>query len=517
MGPVRLGVAAPNVMATAAATALAEAGGTAVDAAIAATLVAMVTEPGVVSLGGGAFVTVGPPGADAVTIDGNVEMPGRSASADRFGQGVRTITTTYGGGLTTTVGHGSVATPGALAALDLAHRKYGRAPWALVVEPSVQAARSGSPLGSAAASYLALVHELIFGADPASHAAVHHPDGRPLVAGDLVQVADLAETLAAIAAQGAEAFYRGDLARAMVDDMASNGGLVGADDLAAYEPIVRPTLSVDLDGWHLSTNPPPAIGGAVLGAMLLLLTDRPVGRWTPDERARVAVIMAAVLGERTRRLDTADDRVAAAELLIAEVRQAGPGWLRTSPSTAHVSAVDGDGLSCAITTSAGYGSGVMTPGTGVWLNNCLGEPELNRPGLHLWPPGTRLPSNMAPTVGRHADGSALAIGSPGADRITSALMQVLAGLAGGQPLQDAVDAPRVHARLDAEGRLALDAEEDAMDGLVDALARTGVSFPVRPMGAGSMYFGGVGVVLQDRSGFLRAAGDTRREGAVAVV
>jgi len=124
---------------------------------------------------------------------------------------------------------------------------------------------------------------------------------------------------------------------------------------------------------------------------------------------------------------------------------------------------------------------------------------------------------MAPTVGRHADGSALAIGSPGADRITSALMQVLAGLAGGQPLQDAVDAPRVHARLDAEGRLALDAEEDAMDGLVDALARTGVSFPVRPMGAGSMYFGGVGVVLQDRSGFLHAAGDTRREGAVAVV
>ena len=517
MRPTRLGVAAPNVIATAAATALADSGGTAVDAAVAATLVAMVTEPGVVSLGGGAFVTVGHAGAEAMTIDGNVEMPGRSAPRDRFGQGVREITTTYGGGLTTTVGHGSVATPGALAALDLAHRRYGRAPWAAVVEPAVEAARSGSPLGQAAASYLALVHELIFGADPASHAAVHHPDGTPLVAGDLVRVADLAEALALIGREGAEVFYRGDLARAIADDMAVQGGLLGADDLAAYEPLVRESLAVDLQGWHLSTNPPPAIGGAVLGAMLLLVGDRAVARWTADERARVAVIMAAVLGERVRRLDTAADRVAAAGALLDEIRRAGPAWLRTSASTAHVSAVDGDGLACAITTSAGYGSGVMTPGTGIWLNNCLGEPELNRAGLHGWPPGTRLPSNMAPTVGWHTDGSTLAIGSPGADRITSALLQVLVGLTGGQRLEDAVDAPRVHARLDPDGRLALDAEEDAVPGLAEALARTGVTLPVRPMGARSMYFGGVGVVVRGPAGELLAAGDPRREGAIAVV
>ena len=320
MAPTRLGVAAPNAMATAAATALAEAGGSAVDAAVAATLVAMVTEPGVVSLGGGAFVTVGPPGSEAVTVDGSVEMPGRSAPPDAFGGGVREITTTYGGGLTTTVGHGSVGTPGALAALDLAHRRFGRVPWAAVVEPAVAAARTGSPLGVAAASYLGLVHELIFGADPASHAAVHHPDGTPLVAGDTVLVADLADSLAQIANEGAAVFYRGDLARAITDDMAANGGLLGADDLAGYEPVIRPTLTVDLVGWHLSTNPPPAIGGAVLGAMLLLLGDHPVPRWTADERARLAVIMAAVLRERVHRLDTADDRTVAAELLVAEIR-----------------------------------------------------------------------------------------------------------------------------------------------------------------------------------------------------
>ena len=250
LGRAVLGVAAPSVIATSAATGLAEAGGTAVDAAIAATLVAMVTEPGVVSLGGGAFVTVGTPDGNAVTVDGNVEMPGRSAPREQFGTGVREITTTYGGGLTTTVGHGSVATPGALAALELAHQRYGRAPWADVVEPAIEAARTGSPLGAAAASYLALVHELIFGVDPASHAAVHHPDGTPLVAGDLVCVANLAESLELIASEGTEVFYRGDLARAVADDMAANGGLIGADDLArtrrSFAPRCRWTFTAGI-------------------------------------------------------------------------------------------------------------------------------------------------------------------------------------------------------------------------------------------------------------------------------
>lgn len=510
-----LGVAAPNTMATAAAISVAQAGGSAVDAAVAATLVTMVTEPGVVAVGGGAFVTIGAPGEAPVTVDGNVEMPGRSAAPERFGGGTRDVTTTYGGGITMTVGHGSVATPGALAALDLAHRRYGRIPWAVVVEPAIVAAESGAPLGAAAASYLALVHDVVFGVDPRSHAALHHPDGSHLDAGEMVRVDDLADAMRLVAEEGAATLYTGELAHALAKDMAENGGLLGADDLAAYEPTVRPSLSVELGGWQLATNPPPAIGGAVLAAMLLLL-DQPVRRWTPAERARTATIMVATLDARQRRLDRATDRVAAAEDLLAEVRAAGPSWLRTSPSTAHISVLDGNGLACAITTSAGYGSGVMPPGTGMWLNNCLGEPELNRGGLHSWPPGTRLPSNMAPTVGRHRDGGLLAIGTPGADRITSALFQVLAAVAGGETLVDAIDAPRLHAQADGDG-FALAVEDELVADLEASGIAAELGVAVRPMPARSMYFGGVAAVLHHPSGRIEAAGDLRREGATAVL
>lgn len=510
-----LGVAAPNPVATSAAVALAEAGGSAVDAAIAATLVTMITEPGVVSLGGGAFVTVAAPGADPVVVDGNVEMPGRSAPAVLFGKGLREVTTSYGGGLTMTVGHGSVATPGALAALDVAHRRYGRAPWAEVVAPAVEAAEVGAPLGAAAASYLALVHDDVFGWDPRSYAAVHRPDGTCLTAGETVQVADLADTMRLVAEEGADTLYRGALAELVARHVRANDGLLGVDDLAAYQAIVRPGLSVDLGGWRLTTNPPPAIGGAVLAAMLLLLGGEPVRAWTTAERRRIAQIMAATLRARHSRLDRADDRVEAAEALLDEVRAAGPGWLRASPSTAHISCVDGDELACAVTTSAGYGSGVMPPGTGLWLNNCLGEPELNRGGVHAWPPGTRLPSNMAPTVGRHTDGSVLAIGSPGADRITSALFQVLAALGGDQHLTDAIDAPRLHARL-AGDDVVLEVEDDLAAELIGT-AGSALGLPVHPMPSRSMYFGGVGAVLLRPSGRIEAAGDPRREGATAVL
>lgn len=506
-----LGVAAPNPLATEAALELAEAGGSAVDAAIAATLVAMVTEHGVVSVAGGAFVTVAAPGGPAVTVDGSVEMPGRTAAPERFGRGTQEVTTAYGGGVTTTVGHGSVGTPGALAALDLAHQRYGRAPWAEVVAPAVRVAESGAPLGVAAASYIELVHDIVFGWDPLSHAALHHPDGRHIGAGEVVRVKDLADTMALIASEGADTLYRGELAAAIARDMAEHGGLLGPDDLAAYQAVVRPSLDVELGAWGLSTNPPPAIGGTVLAAMLLLL-DEPVQAWTAAERARTARIIAAVLREREDRLDTAADRVVAAASLLDELSLAGPAWLRSSPSTAHISVVDADQLACSITTSSGYGSGVMPPGTGLWLNNCLGEPELNRAGMHTLPPGTRLPSNMAPTVGRHADGSVLAIGSPGADRITTALLQVLAAVAGGRSLVDAIDAPRLHV-AGGEAGFTLTVEDDLF---VDADG-WGLGLPVQRMPARSMYFGGVAAVLRHHGGRIEAAGDLRREGATAVL
>ena len=505
----RVAVAASSELATAAGVRLGESGGNAVDAALAAVLVAMVCEPGVCAPAGGLFVTVAPAdGSPPVTVDGYVEMPGRGLPAERFGRSVHEVSTGYGGGLTTNVGHGSVATPGAFAGLDLANRNYGRAPWPEVVAPAAEAARVGFPLGSAAAYYLDFCREGVFDWHPDGRAVLRHPDGRLLEQGDIVHIPHLADSLDLLAAEGAAAFYTGDLARLVAADMAEHEGLLTAADLAAYRPIVRPALALRASDWRLATNPPPAIGGVAFAAMLALLGDRPRGDWTDDDVRHLVAVQDAVLRHRLDHLDVAPDRVAAAARLLDVALVGDLTKIGTAASTVHVSVVDEEGTACAITSSAGYGSGVMTPGTGIWLNNSLGEQELNRTGVHSLPPGERLASNMAPTVGRRDDGAAIAIGSPGADRITTALLQVLAGYVnGGLPLPASIERPRLHVRHTPDGSV-IDHEED--------LPLPALDLPTRALHPNAMYFGGVGAALREADGTLLAAGDPRRAAAVAV-
>lgn len=505
----RVAVAAPNAAAAEAGVRVAAEGGNAVDAAIAATLVTMVNEIGVVSPASGGFVTLQVAGSEAVTIDGWVEMPGRGLPPESFGRGVWDITTDYGGGTTTTVGHGSVATPGGLKALDLAHRRSGKAPWREVVQPAIEVARDGFPLSRTSGYYLGFTHEIIFGWHQPSHRVVHDEDGTVIKAGSTVIIPELAEALQLIARDGAETLYTGELAQLLIRDMAENEGILNADDLAAYEAIVRPALMVRQNGWRLATNPPPAVGGVAVAAMLALLDGVPAdGSWTPAELERLVDVQHAVLGRRLAELDAEDLRQLEGQKLL-ELASAGDLRALTSPSTATVSVVDDEGDACAITVSSGYGSGVLTPGTGIWLNNALGEQELLHGGPHSLAPGTRLTSNMAPSVARRdSDGAVLAISSPGSDRIPTALAQVYALYThGGLPLAEAVEHPRLHVRVRDD--VIVDYEEDL------PLAGT-TNLPARPMPPHSMYFGGVAAAFWDPSEGLMAVGDPRRTGAVAI-
>ena len=227
----RIATASSSDLAAAAAVRIAEEGGNAVDGAVASALVSMITEPGVCALGGGGFVTIWIPGADPVTIDGYIEMPGRGLPRDRFGKGAFDVTMAYGGGITTTIGHGSVGTPGALAALGLASARYGRIPWPLLVEPAYELARDGFPLSQPSTNYLRFSHEVVFGWQEPSRAALHREDGSLIPEGGLVHVAHREDTFRAIAEQGPQAIYQGDIARLIAADMAANGGLITTEDL----------------------------------------------------------------------------------------------------------------------------------------------------------------------------------------------------------------------------------------------------------------------------------------------
>ncbi|MBA2550439.1 MAG: gamma-glutamyltransferase [Nocardioidaceae bacterium] len=502
-------VAASNDLACRAAVDIAAAGGNAVDAGLAAAVVTMVSEPGLVSLGGAAYVTIDTgDGSAAVTVDGGVEMPGRGVDAARLGGGLRQVSTGYAGGVTMVVGHGSVATPGAVRALEVAHRRNGSLPWAEVLGPAIAVSRDGFPHGQASHFYLSYVHEDIFGWHPESWAVLHDDQGRLHGIGETIVVPHLADSLETIARDGADAFYTGHLAAAIVAEMQAGGGLVTARDLADYRAVVRPALSIRLADWTVSTNPAPAVGGVALAALLALLGDRPAaGGWQQQDRAALVLAQQAVLGHRARVLDVASDRRLAADQLMATVSR-GELSLSTSPSTAHVSVVGADGMACSITCSSGYNSGVVVPGTGISFNNSLGEPELTPNGPHAEPVGSRLLTAMAPTVGRRDDGAALAVGSPGSDRIPTAIAQTLLGYVNaGVSLVSAVATPRAHVRVQGG---------EQVDHEADWPVPPGLDLPTREMPPHSMYFGGVGIAVWTPARGLDAAGDPRRTGATAL-
>src|SRR4051795_9845205 len=434
-----------------------------------------------------------------------MDMPGRGRPTAVAPDSTWDVSTQYGGGVDITIGPGSVAVHGSLAAFGEAHRRDGRLPWSEIVRPAVEVARGGYRLTAAARYYLDYTHDDIFGWDPESRTVLHDADGA--LTTSRIVMPDLVASLELIATDGPEVLHHGELADLISRDVSARGGLLTRADLAAYRPVVRPALVSRAGGWALSTTPPlaayrpvvrpalvsraggwalsttppPSVGGVCLAAMLRLLLAHP--EEIPLEPDHVVAVQRALLGHRLDVLDHAPDLVAAAREFLDRVDRDHLAVLE-SGSTAHVSATDRAGTACAVTFSSGYGSGMIARGTGIWLNNCLGEQELNPAGLHAAPPGTRLLSNMAPTVARHDDGSSLAIGSPGADRITTAIAQVLAGYLSGLSLPEAVNRPRVHVHR---------------PGRADEVVKRETEL--------SMYYGGVGATLVDAEGHLVAAAD----------
>jgi len=503
----KVAVATTSQIAADAANDVATHGGNAVDCALAAALFAMNTEPAVCALAGSALITVWGPGADPVTIDGSVAIPGCGLSDAARGGGASRVTINYGGGITTLAGQGSVAVPGTLAAIERAWQLFGNTRWRDLFAPTIAATRDGFPLSAACHYYLGYSGECIFARSDDGFFSLHSADRSLHDAGSLIIVPHLADTLSAIADEGARLFYEGELAQTMTEHVLSGGGALTLEDLKQYEAIERPSLTVDIGDWTIASTPPPAVGGTMLAAMLLACADLPSREWTSDALSRLIKAQRATLNYRKRRLDLADDVGAEAARLLDSARSGQLLSRWTSSETVHTSAVDDNGMACAVTASTGYGSGEMPPGTGLWLNNCLGELELNRRGLDAGPPGQRLPSNMAPSIARRK-GAVLAIGSPGADRITTALHQFLVNkLQMGMSIEEAITHPRLH--IDTSG------DEERL------MAESGLDLPEVDMPVSvypdlNMYFGGVGATLVDRKTGFQVASDPRREGGTII-
>lgn len=503
-----VGIAGPSEIAVRAGAEAVEAGGNAVDAAVAASIAALCTEVAIVGLDAAAYVTVWRPGEAPVVIDGGIAMAGRGRPAERFGAAGRPVALDYGGGMHTVVGYGAVGIGGAVAALGEAAASWSALEWPQLLAPALALARDGFPLSRASHTWLRYSHNEIFGWQPESAAVIHDAQGELLPPGGTVRVPWLADTLVELGHAGPRAFYEGRLGDVIADCVDAGGGLMGREDRRSYQALRRAPVVCELDGWTIALPPPPAIGGTALAAMLARMGTAPRQGWTSTDVAHLAAAQLDVL-ERLRTLAGLDDGDAFLEALLHWARDGGDPGGHRSPSTVHVSALGTDGLACAITASSGYGSGVLVPGAGIWLNNCLGELELNPKGFHGLRPGERMASNMSPLAARDAGGAALALGSPGAERITSALLQIVLGFMRlGLSLEEALAAPRLHVERSGESWRA--AVEPGLP--LDAL-----TIPCRTFDELSMFFGGAGAVLRQPDGTLIAAADPRRQGAAVVV
>jgi gamma-glutamyltranspeptidase / glutathione hydrolase len=355
------------------------------------------------------------------------------------------------------------------------------------------------------------------GASPEG-ARVFGPSDRPLRAGEVTSNPPLADTLERIAANGARELADGETAHALAAHQAATGGALTLADLGAYRAIRRRPVTLAYRERMFVTNPPPSSGGALIAHALAVLAAGPplAGVLAPASVARIAAALRSANAQRTPAFERSLYRGGAVRHVLAAAASgqvahaASATWPPAAPWTTHISVLDADGNAASLTCSTGCGSGVVVPGTGVHLNNMLGETDLHVGSLRQVP-GMRQTSMMAPSlVLAPGGGVELVLGSSGSARIRSAIVQVVAAaLDLGLPLREAVELPRVHPEDDV-----LDCEGGIPPETLAALEAAGerlVRWPGR-----NIYFGGAQVVSHTRAGFA-AAGDPRRGGAGIVV
>jgi gamma-glutamyltranspeptidase/glutathione hydrolase len=467
------------------------AGGNAVDAAIGAVLASFACEPLLTGLGAGGYMLIVPPGRPPTLLDFFVEAPGRGAGQRRAE--LIPISVSFGDAIQVfNIGAASVGAYGTPAGLCAAAARYGRMPLAELVRPAAALARDGVRLNAQQAYVVEILADIVT-ATPEC-AALFAPGGSVLGEGDVLRQPDLAGSLELLGNEGSAPFYTGEVAQAIVAWVSDRGGILTADDLASYEVVDRSPVRVSYRGRDVLTNPPPSAGGILIAHALALLDE--------DDRfpdvERLVEVMERVQAARTPEFLAGLDEPGFAERFLG-------GRLG---STTHISVIDHEGWACSVTCSNGSCSGELVPGTGVHLNNMLGEQDLNPLGFHRHPPGRRLPSMMAPTVVLREGLPELVLGSAGSNRIRSAILQTIVRVIDeGMRAGPAVEAPRAHFE---DGVVYAEPGVDTRP--LEASGRAIARFRDR-----NLFFGGVQAAERDPDGTFSGGGDPRRGGAAIVV
>jgi len=524
-------VAAGSPLSAAAGAAMLALGGNAVDAAVAAAFASFVAEIQVVNIGGGGYALIGTPEPDgaATAYDFFCKMPSPQAERD-----FREIQVDFGNQRQPFfIGRASTAVPGVVAGLCRMAEDRGRLPLSDLLGPAIRLARDGFMVTAEMYQILEILAP-IFNATPGLRSMMGTSRGivRP---GDRLTLPALADTLAALASEGSDLFYKGAIAEAICSDHRQHGGLITPSDLATYQVELNPPLRIDYRGFEVLLPPPSSHGGVLIGFALKLLehfdlaatrfhsldhlrilahvmrqTNRARAdwdRWSDEPRKRVARFLHP---DHVKGFRQHIERDLAAESLGRQDSGQEPPGSGAPGHTSHIAALDEDGLAVSITTSAGENAGYVVGDTGICLNNVLGEHDINPDGFFQYPTGARLFSMMSPTLVLEGGRPVLALGSAGSNRLRSAILQTISNCIDfGLPLERAVNDARIHYENHTlELECGIDADVAA------GLERQG--FKVNLWDRRSLFFGGAQAVSA-HDGRLHGVGDDRRGGAAVVL
>lgn len=474
-------VATAHPLATRAAAKALHDGGTAVDALVAASFVLTVVRPQSTGIGGGGFAVVLPPNStEARAFDfretgprlGNVKM-----YLDKDGRHVAKLSQRHGL---------AIGVPGYVKGLWVLHKKYGKRPWAELVQPGADIARRGFRVSHKLAGAIAVTWAKL---GPNAQKLLKRKDGEALRTGDILLQPKLAVTLDRIAEEGLQGFYEGIVAADIIDAARTNGGHLDHEDMRIYKVKESVALSGTWRGNVVWTMPQPSAGGAQILAMAelidaalkkskiktgkgvakaLTLDAPPVMHALIEAMRRSFLLRLAYSGDpddkATKLSDVYPKKVRAAMAAsfnpakaTVSARIGKSGKLSKSDNTSHVSIIDEDGLAVSSTHTINllFGSGILAPEAGVFLNNELDDfsytlKDSNAFGLagskaNLYQPGRRPVSSMSPLIVTRANKPILVMGAPGGTRIPTAVFQAAyRHLVDGLPLKEAVDGPRLH-------------------------------------------------------------------------
>ncbi|MCZ6784687.1 MAG: gamma-glutamyltransferase [Proteobacteria bacterium] len=471
-----------------------EAGGNAVDAAVAAAFAIGVTQPFSTGIGGGAFVLIrladatGQPGREGhvIAIDARETAPATATEDMYVRPGVPERASIHS--------PLAVATPGLVAGLAMAVENFGTLPLSRVLEPAIRLAEEGYPIGPYQVGKIERMRAYLTpDRFPETARIQFPPPGQEAEPGWRLVQKDLAATLRVIAEKGPDGFYKGRVARAIARTMEEQGGLVSEEDLASYRAVPRVAISGSYRGVAVHSFPPPSSGGVVLVEMLNLLegfalgvngaeggmdapqahriveamklgfADRAAYMGDPDFiDVPVARLTSRTYGNRQRRrISRPWYRRAPWRWLRSRDRAItveGPGLPSEDSGTSHLSVTDSRGNAVALsqTINTTYGSGITVPGTGILLNNEMddfavapGTPNvyglIDTRGANAIAPGKRPLSSMTPTILERDGVVVMVTGSPGGPRIiTTVLHNILNVLDFEMDVQHSVAAPRFH-------------------------------------------------------------------------